>query len=85
MTLRTLAALSALGLAAACTETAPQPAEPAPVAGTPPLPDAAGLTPMPPGLSSDERVIWNSLTEAARAEAAAFIANGGTLTQFVSV
>ncbi|QHQ36261.1 hypothetical protein [Algicella marina] len=44
-----------------------------------------GATPMPPSLTSDERVIWNSLTEDARREAAAYIRNGGTLTQFVAI
>lgn len=40
---------------------------------------------MPTSLSRDERTIWNSLTEAARRDAAVFIGNGGTLTQFVAI
>ena len=44
-----------------------------------------GGTPMPAGLTRDEQVIWNSLSEAAKVQAAEFIANGGTLTQFVAI
>lgn len=39
----------------------------------------------PASLSGDERVIWNSLTPQAKRDAAAYIANGGTLTQFVAI
>jgi len=45
----------------------------------------ASATPQPAGLSGDEVTIWNSLSETAKAQAAEFIANGGTLTQFVDV
>ncbi len=47
--------------------------------------EASGGVARPASLSADERVIWNSLTEDARREAAEFIRNGGTLTQFVAV
>jgi len=40
---------------------------------------------MPAGLSGEERVIWNSLTPAAKKQAADYIAAGGTLTQFVAI
>ena len=69
-------ALAAFGLSA-CDETA----------GTGSQTEQAqtGGTPMPAGLTRDEQVIWNSLSEAAKVQAAEFIANGGTLTQFVAI
>lgn len=45
----------------------------------------AGAVAMPAGLSSDERLIWNSLTPSAQQAAADYIASGGTLTQFVAI
>ena len=44
-----------------------------------------GEVAMPAGLSSDERLIWNSLTPSAKQAAADYIASGGTLTQFVAI
>ncbi len=46
---------------------------------------SASATPQPAGLSAEEVTIWNSLSEEAKVQAAEFIANGGTLTQFVAV
>ena len=46
---------------------------------------AQGGVAMPAGLSGEERVIWNSLTPAARRQAADYIAAGGTLKQFVAI
>ena len=39
---------------------------------------------MPTGLNSEEQFIWSTLTPQAQAQAAEFIANGGTLTQFIN-
>ena len=47
-------------------------------------PAAAAEITQPAGLSSDEVVIWNSLRPESKQAAAEFIADGGTLTQFVS-
>ncbi len=81
MIYKSVCGLAAVGLLAACdadlqSVNAPEAAAPAT--------DAVAMTPMPFGLTPDERVIWNSLTEDARKAAAEFIANGGTLTQFVA-
>lgn len=46
---------------------------------------AEGEVAMPAGLSGEERVIWNSLTPAAKKQAADYISAGGTLTQFVAI
>ncbi|MBD3625987.1 MAG: hypothetical protein HUJ24_11595 [Rhodobacteraceae bacterium] len=46
---------------------------------------AQGEVTMPAGLTGEERVIWNSLTPAAKKQAADYIAAGGTLTQFVAI
>ena len=46
---------------------------------------AASAVPEPAGLSADERLIWSTLNDDAKRQAAEFIANGGTLTQFVAV
>lgn len=43
------------------------------------------VTPMPGGLSSEERFLWSTMTPAAQAQAATYIANGGTLTQFMAL
>lgn len=45
---------------------------------------SAGPVSMPAGLSSDEQLIWNALTPQAQAEAAAFIANGGTFQDYIA-
>lgn len=47
--------------------------------------EVSGGVAMPSGLSRDEQLIWNSLTPDAKAQAAAFIAAGGTLTGFMAV
>ncbi|MEM9814653.1 MAG: hypothetical protein AAF913_18520 [Pseudomonadota bacterium] len=79
---RTLTILPALGLIAACTAYD----DPAATAADPPAQAQAGADiPEPPGLTSDERLIWRTLTPDAKAAASEFIANGGTLTQFVSI
>ena len=71
--------IAALGLAA-CDETMSCGGD----AASEPMADTSG-TPMPAGLTRDEQTIWNSLSDTAKAQAAEFIANGGTLTQFVAV
>ena len=72
------AALLAL---AACDAPAPDAsADPAETA-----PAATGSTAMPSGLSAEEQFLWTTLTPQAQAQAADYIANGGTLTQFMAL
>lgn len=49
------------------------------------IPDEGGSVLAPAGLTREETVIWNSLTDAAKREALIYIENGGTLKQFVAV
>lgn len=72
-------------LLAACQAQAPANDAAAPAAAAPAPAAATGETPMPAGLTAEERVIWNSLSAPAKAQAAAYIANGGTLKQFVAI
>lgn len=80
-----LTSTAALGALAACDApvAAPDPATEAPVAQTATA-EAGAPVPMPAGLTSEERFIWSTLTPQAQQQAAAFIANGGTLTQFIN-
>lgn len=49
-----------------------------------PAAEAAADIPEPAGLTSDQKLIWASMTPAAKAEAVAFIENGGTFAQFIA-
>ncbi|MEM9268482.1 MAG: hypothetical protein AAGA78_06045 [Pseudomonadota bacterium] len=55
-------------------------AETAAAAAAPEAP-AQDLSP-PPGLSGEEMVIWNALSDSAKADAKTFIASGGTFAEF---
>lgn len=57
--------------------TSPDPAETAP--------PATSSAAMPAGLSAEEQFLWTTLTPTAQAQAADYIANGGTLTQFMAL
>ena len=76
------------GLLAACDAPAPQAADPNEVAAPASEPgtaaEAGEAVPMPAGLNSEERFIWSTLTPQAQRDAAEFIANGGTLLQFIN-
>ncbi len=76
-------------IAAAVVPLAACEAPPPPGAGgesvQPGTPAQADVPPMPPGLTAEEQVIWRGLTPQAKRDAAAYIAAGGTLTQFVAI
>lgn len=81
----TLTAILACGGLAACTADSPlvsvisaEPVSDAPAAASAPA------VAQPADLTGDEVIIWNSLRPESKQAAAEFIANGGTLTQFVS-
>ena len=86
-------AAAALPLAlAACETPAPGGAEatsaaaPASASASASAPAASGATvAMPAGLTSDERLIWNSLTPDAKRRAVEYMAAGGTFRQFVTL
>lgn len=80
-------ALSAVVLGLAACEETTTAADPDAVAApaTDAAAEGAAEVAAPASLTADERTIWNSLTPSAKAQAAEFIANGGTLTQFVSL
>ena len=44
---------------------------------------ASTATSQIPEFTGEDRIIWNSLSDQAKAEALEYIANGGTLKQFV--
>ena len=46
---------------------------------------SADVVAEPEGLSANEKILWDSLTPAAKREAVGFIANGGTLAEFLSL
>lgn len=72
-------------LLAACTPApSPAPEPPAGPAASSSGQNAGGVA-MPASLSAEERRIWVTLTEEAKRAAAEYIANGGTLTEFVAV
>lgn len=82
--LTALAPVAAITLLAACDSPANNEVLAAPDEPVAEAPEVAGATPMPAGLNAEERFIWSTLTPAAQAQAAEFIANGGTLTQFIN-
>ncbi|MEO1551800.1 MAG: hypothetical protein AAFR93_15440 [Pseudomonadota bacterium] len=66
----------------AATDTAPQTAQAqAEAAAAGPAAAAQDLSP-PPGLTGEELVIWGALNDTAKADAKAFIADGGTFAEF---
>ena len=78
-----IATLCLVGLGA-CETPAPQPAGAMGSTGS----QASGMTAgtrMPAGLTSEERFLWGTMTPEAQVQAAAYIRNGGTLTQFMAL
>ena len=73
-----LCAGSAL-LVAGCTESTTG-ADPAPAAAT-----SSGDTAMPAGLTAEEQLIWNSLSDQAKRDAVAYMDAGGSFRDFVAV
>ncbi|MEO1293527.1 MAG: hypothetical protein AAFV62_11965 [Pseudomonadota bacterium] len=86
MTHRALAALVVGTCVAGCDPApTPDPVPAAPAAEASAAAEATGGVAMPAGLSGEERALWSTLTPEAQAQAAAFIAAGGTLTGFLAV
>ena len=82
-----IVAAAALPVALAACE-APAPGTAAATSATAPAsaPAASGESvAMPAGLTSDERLIWNSLTTDAKRRAVEYMAAGGTFRQFVTL
>ncbi|MEM8871183.1 MAG: hypothetical protein AAGB10_05430 [Pseudomonadota bacterium] len=78
--MKTAVMFLALGTLTACqttTQTAGSPTSTAPAVSQ------AGAA-MPAGLTSDEQLIWNTLTPTAQAQAADHVANGGSFADFIA-